>query len=171
MSYRTTPNFKQIISSHNAKIMKGGNFDPPCNCQKKDSCPLNGKCRVKNLIYQATITTHQNPPQTETYVGMTSTEFKDRHRNHKKSFNHYTYKAETTLSQHIWRLKSKNIEFDEEWKILDRARPLSPVTGVCSLCTLEKFYIISYPEEATLNKNEEIYKPCIHRKLFLLDKT
>ena len=38
MSYRTTPNFKQIISSHNAKIMKGENSDPPCNCQKKDQC-------------------------------------------------------------------------------------------------------------------------------------
>ena len=102
---------------------------------------------------------------------MTSTEFKDRYRSHKKSFNNYTYKAETTLSQHIWKLKSQNIDFDEKWKILDRARPFSPVTGVCPLCTLEKFYIISFPEEATLNKNDEIFKPCLHRRPLLLDKT
>ena len=26
----------------------------PCNCRKKDECPLDGKCRAENLIYQAT---------------------------------------------------------------------------------------------------------------------
>ena len=75
ISYRNTPNIKKIISSHNTKLLKSENSEPPCNCQK-NPCPLPGQCRAKNVIYQATVTTQQNPPQTETYVGMTSRELK-----------------------------------------------------------------------------------------------
>ena len=171
MSYRTTPNIKKLISAHNAKIIKEKSPDPPCNCQRKPTCPLDGKCRKNNVVYQATVTTKQESPRVETYIGMTSTEFKDRYRNHKKSFKNFTYKSETTLSQFIWKLKSENVDYDIEWKVLDRAKPFSPVTGVCALCTLEKFYIISRPELGTLNKNEEIFKTCIHKQHLLLDKT
>ena len=122
-------------------------------------------------MYQATVIPTQNPAETETYTGMTSTEFKDRYRNHTKSFNNLRYSNETTLSLHIWSLKNMNIDFDIQWKVIDRAKPFSPVTGVCNLCTLEKYYIIFKPEGATLNKNEEIYKPCIHRRPLLLDNT
>ena len=34
MSYRTVPNFKKLISSHNTKLLKGDVEDPPWNCQK-----------------------------------------------------------------------------------------------------------------------------------------
>ena len=102
---------------------------------------------------------------------MTSNEFKDRYRNHTKSFRHLTYSQETTLSLHIWSLKEKNIDYDIHWKIIDRARPFNPVTGVCALCTLEKYYIIFEPGGATLNKNEEIYKACLHKTPLLLDNT
>ena len=172
MSYRTTPNFKKIINSHNATTLKPEAFVPPCNCRKKELCPLNPiKCRTRNVVYQATVIPTQNPAETETYTGMTSTEFKDRYRNHTKSFNNLRYSNETTLSLHIWSLKNMNIDFDIQWKVIDRAKPFSPVTGVCNLCTLEKYYIIFKPEGATLNKNEEIYKPCIHRRPLLLDNT
>ena len=171
MSYRTTPNFKKIINSHNAAKLNPDVFVPPCNCRQKELCPLNGQCRERNVVYQATVIPTQNPAETETYTGMTSTEFKDRFRNHNKSFNHLRYKSETTLSLHIWSLKNMNIDFDIHWKVIDRAKPFSPVTGVCNLCTLEKYYIIFKPEGATVNRNEEIYKPCIHRKALLLDNT
>ena len=40
-----------------------------------------------------------------------------------------------------------------------------------ALCTAEKYHIIFNPENATLNKNDEFFKPCIHKKFMLLDKT
>ena len=144
---------------------------PPCNCRQKDTCPINGQCRVNNLIYQATITTQQDPPVIQKYIGMTSTQFKDRLANHRKSFKTEKYKTETTLSQYIWTLKQENTSFDLKWKIMDRAKPFSPVTGVCALCTLEKYYIICHPDQATLNKNEEIFNSCRHKTHLLLDKT
>jgi len=41
--------------------------------------PLEGQRSVKEVVYQATITTAEN---TEMYVGLTATEFKTRWRNH-----------------------------------------------------------------------------------------
>ena len=122
-------------------------------------------------MYQATVTTHQNPPQVETYTGMTATQFKDRYKNHQQTFDKEAKKSQTTLSQHIWELKNQNIAFYMTWKIIGRAKPFSPVTGVCNLCTLEKYFILTSESGATLNRNYEIYKPCIHRTHLLLDKT
>ena len=67
LSYRTTPNMKKIISSHNAKILRKSEITPPektCNCRQKDSCPVEGKCLTDNIIYQANhshINTHYPP--------------------------------------------------------------------------------------------------------------
>ncbi len=41
----------------------------------------------------------------KTYIGMTATTFKDRYRNHKKSFDDIKYENETELSKHVWKLK------------------------------------------------------------------
>ena len=81
------------------------------------------------------------------------------------------FKTETTLSQYIWKLKNEKKEFDIKWKIVARAKPFTPVSGICALCTLEKFYIITKPNLATLNRNEEIYNSCRHKTGLLLDKT
>ena len=224
VSYRTTPNMKKIISSHNSKVIRK-NENPlqekSCNCRDKESCPLEGKCLTDNIIYQATVTpippnqsqtqsdTHstqsdspptetdtpptqgaspptqsdtpltqsdtqpsQNqPPQIHTYVGLTSNTFKIRIGNHKKSFNHRRYGKETTLSRNIWGLKDQGWDYKISWKILERAQPFSPITGVCALCTLEKWYILFKPELATMNKRDEINNHCFHRVPVLLDNT
>ena len=57
-------------------------------------CPLKGECLVKEVVYQATITTAEN---TEIYVGLTATEFKTRWRNHQMSFKHESKKNDTEL--------------------------------------------------------------------------
>ena len=108
----------------------------PATVEEKKLCPLSGQCREKNVVYQATVIPTQTPEDSKTYTGMTSTEFKDRFRNHNKSFNHLRYSKETTLSLHVWSLKNLNIDYDIQWKVIDRAKPFSPVTGVCNLCTL-----------------------------------
>ena len=106
-----------------------------------------------------------------TFVYITSTTFKQRLANHKKSFNHNTYRKETTLSEHIWGLKENGVEYEVKWKIIDRARPFSPVTGICAICTLEKYYILFKPESATINKRDELNSSCRHKTPMLLDKT
>ena len=90
---------------------------------------MDGKCRAENVIYQATVTTEQLPPVVDTYIGMT-TLFKDRLRGHTSSFENEKFKNQTTLSQHIWSLKERSIEFKISWKIIGRAKSFNPVTGV-----------------------------------------
>ena len=41
----------------------------------------------------------------KTYIGMTATTFKDRYRNHKKSFEVIKHDNDTELSKHVWKLK------------------------------------------------------------------
>ena len=183
MSYRCTENMSKIISSHNSKVINSENQarEKPCNCRKKDQCPLGGQCQADNIIYQATVTPTPDPPlgdppvsiqaETQTYIGLCSTKFKDRYANHNKSFKWEKYSTETVLSQYIWDLKKKNIDYQIAWKIIDRGQQFSPVSGVCSLCTSEKYYIIFKPEIASLNKREEIFGHCLHKKPKLLDKT
>ena len=169
MSYRTVPNMKNIISGHNNKLLKGAVEDPPCNCQKNRTCPMPGECLKENVVYQATVT--PSVGDQETYIGMTSTPFKERLANHDKSFNHFKYSTETALSKFIWKLKEKNIDYSISWRIVDRATIYNPLTRVCKLCTLEKFYILYRPDLASLNQHDEIYKPCPHRFALLLENT
>ena len=117
------------------------------------------------------MTTTSDPSKTESYVGLCSTTFKDRYRNHTNSFKHQKKSNATMLSNHIWDLKNKNIDFQVTWKILDRAKPFSPVTQICNLCTKEKYFIIFEPDEASLNKKEELYNHCLHKSSQLLEKT
>ena len=168
MSYRTTPNFKKIISAHNSKILNEITPDPPCNCTNKDTCPLDGNCRASNIVYQATLTTEQDPPSVETYVGLTATTFKERHSNHKTSFKNKNYSNSTTLSAKVWELKNEKIPYNIKWKIFGRAQPFSPISGICNLCTLEKLTIITKPQESTLNRREEIFGACKHKEKVLL---
>ena len=172
VSYRTTPNLAQTISAHNTKILKKFEDKPvarQCSCPQNKLCPLDGKCLSENIVYQATV--KQSDGQTNTYIGLTSPDFKKRLGNHNKSFRHKRYSHDTTLSTHLWNLKEKNINYDLEWKIMARANPFSPVSGVCQLCTREKFLIIFKPEQATLNSRNEINTPCLHKQNQLLAKT
>ena len=75
------------------------------------------------------------------------------------------------LSQHIWKLKRQKIDYDITWKILDRAKPFSPVSEICNLCTSEKYHIIFKPELATINKKEELNSYCLHKFPVLLENT
>ena len=102
------------------------------------------------------------------YVGLTATNFKARWRNHQTSFNNEKSKNSTELSKYIWALKSKNERYTIGWKILERAKPYTNLTGKCQLCTTEKHFIITKPELATLNKRNELVSACRHRRKFIL---
>ena len=58
----------------------------------------------------------------------------------------HTFFSETSFSSRIGFIffpekpkKAYNLDYDLEWKVLDRAKPFSNKTGMCALCTLEKF--------------------------------
>ena len=108
LSYSCSPNIKQVIDVHNKTILSQNMPPPqqtptkPCNCRVPDKCPLKGQCLVKEVVYQATITTAES---TETYVGLTATEFKTRWRNHQMSFKNESKKNDTELSKHLMAAK------------------------------------------------------------------
>ena len=134
----------------------------PCNCKVPDKCPLKGQCLVKEVVYQATITTAES---TETYVGLTATEFKTRWRNHQMSFKSESKKNDTELSKHLWQLKDQKKDFAISWKILAKANSYSNLTKRCNLCSTEKFYILYKPNMATLNKRNELVSTCRHKQI------
>ena len=173
VSYKTTPNVKQLISSHNSTILKQNmkQEDPTitknCNCRKNsDPCPLEKKCMEECVVYQATVTETKTDKK-HTYIGLTADTFKERHRNHKKSFNLKKYSKETELSKFIWVLKTNKIEYSIKWKILEKAKPFSPVSKTCRLCIREKYYLIFKPELCTLNERNELGSHCRHKKRLL----
>ena len=130
--------------------------------------PLQGKSLVDNLVYQATVKTDIT---VNTYIGLSSPTFKLRIGNHKKDFKNPKYRHSTTLSSFIWDLKDKAAVFELDWKIIGRAQPFSPISGICNLCTLEKYHRLFTPELARISKREEIYNFCLHKLPVLLDKT
>ena len=107
LSYSCMRNVKTIISSHNkAQISKSSNqsekIDDNCNCRDKNSCPLEGNCNTRNIVYQAEVVTSKTK---ETYIGLCDITFKERYRNYTCSFRHEWYKNVTELSKYIWSLK------------------------------------------------------------------
>ena len=173
VSYRTTPNMAKIISGHNSKLTTQPETGPEqsCNCGNQDTCPMEGHCLKRNVIYQATVTANQPQATPETYVGLTAQTFKKRYDGHTNSFRHEQYSKETKLSIHIWKLKRQNLDYNLTWKVVSRAKPFSPTTGLCALCTEEKFFILYKSELASLNKRNEIKTHCRHKQMVLLDKT
>ena len=116
----------------------------------------------KSIIYSCKVTRLDNFTF-ETYTGLTKNTFKSRWDGHNFDFRHENSKKHTTLSKYIWYLKNNNIQYQLEWKILDKAKSFNPVTGVCRLCLLEKYYIMYNAKDATLNLKDELYQPCVHK--------
>ena len=120
---------------------------------------------TKNLIYQTTVN-EQN--STETYVGLTGNTLKKRWTAHKSTFRKENRRTSTTLSQHIWKLKDEGKEYSLSWKIIGRAKPFNPTSGLCQLCTKEKYHILYEPHLGTLNSRNEVASGCRHRQSQLL---
>ena len=113
-------------------------FTRTCNCPKTKTCPLQGKCLLDNVVYQARVKSDNSE---ETYIGLASTTFKSRLGNHHKAMKNSKYRHDTTLSLHIWDLKDKGEDYEINWKFIGRAQTFSPISGICNLCTLEKYVV------------------------------
>ena len=135
----------QIITSHNKTVLSKEKSEAektrPCNCRNKISCPLQGKCPEKGIIYQATIKQSKTGKQ-DTYVRVTEFEFKTRYNQHISRFK-LEYRLSTkTLSEHNWNLKKSKIDHKIKWEILDKALPNSASTGRCNICIAERINIL-----------------------------
>ena len=104
VSYSCLPNVKQTISNNNPRLlqvhrMKESTQDSKlCNWQQKNSCPLDGKCLTKCVVYKATVTETTSNNQ-EMHIGLTENEIQF-------AFISYFFKLEhkrtsTTLSKHV----------------------------------------------------------------------
>lgn len=166
VSYACMPNIATTISSHNQKVLSGAEERQRlCNCRDKSRCPLSGNCQQQSIIYQATVVTDSRQ---ETYIGLTEQTFKTRYNNHTSSFNNVKYKNATELSKYVWELKTKNVSYKLQWKILFRSPAYKPPSKTCHLCLTEKYCIICRPEWCTLNSRNELASSCRHRNKFLL---
>ena len=142
ISYSCMNNIKVIIQKHNKKTLNN-NFNkdknktdntPTCNCRSKNSCPLNNKCLIKNVIYKATITSNN---EIKDYIGSTGNTFKSRWYNHNHSFNNFK-ENDTELAKYIWSLKNNNINYNIKWNIIHHIGEVRKIHSICSTCSLEK---------------------------------
>ena len=105
----------------------------------------------------------------ETYIGLTENEFKTRFNLHKSSFKLEHKRTSTTLSEHVWKLKNKNINFNIRWEIVKKVKPFAANEKMYKLCLQIKLSILR--SAPSLNKRSKIFGHCIHRKKFLLSNT
>ena len=130
ISYSRRLSVKTIIEGNNKKLLnKDAEIEKKCNCPSSTTCPLDGECLTKDIMYQAVVTCRN-----------TATSFKSRYANHKASFKTESKRNATELSKHIWHLKDNNLDHAIKWNILCRAPHFSNTTKRCNLCTAEKFF-------------------------------
>ena len=101
---------------------------------------------------------------------MSSTTFKERFRNHKKSIANPLYATNTELSKYVWSLKEKNKEYNIKWDIVKQVPSYKPGGKQCSLCSNVKLYILKAEKGSILNKRSELFSRCIHQRRFLAGK-
>ena len=169
VSYCTTRNLKSHIGSHNRRILQNRTEDQErkCNCRNSSSCPLQGKCLEKCIIYQADVTDSNN--NTKTYIGQTMRSFKKRLAEHKTSFNNQVSgHTKSELAAHIWKLKKEGINHSINWSIKRRGFAYKNGAKHCDLCAWEKLSIALANPETILNSRTEILAKCRLKKRYTL---
>jgi predicted GIY-YIG superfamily endonuclease len=171
VSYSTMPNIGSLIQSHNKKVLGEGNFPKlkDCMCQQKGNCPLNDTCRTANIIYKAVVTLDADKSE-HAYIGLTAQEFKTRFHQHTHQIEHREAKG-TSLSEFIWKQKDQDKVFNLKWSIESFAKPYCQNTKKCQLCLVECVKIIEARKsnaQLSLNKKNEIFGKCRHRRKVLL---
>ncbi|MEC8568739.1 MAG: hypothetical protein VXY56_10740, partial [Pseudomonadota bacterium] len=160
-------NLDAVIKSHDRAILKNEE-DATATCNCAGECVLRDQkysCRTKGVVYKATVISEQ---ARKSYIGLASTTFKQRYANHKSSFKLANKRNATALSQYVWELKDKNIDFEISWEILKRIRPKKSGERKCMLCVSEATMILFANDECLLNKRREIVATCRHERDLLL---
>ena len=133
-----------------------------CNCVRDNPCPLGGVCNKKNMVYKAKVTNISTQIK-YTYYGQTSTTFKERLSTHKYSFNHAVAKNQTELRKLLWKFKSREEQFNLEWKLVKFETAYKPGSKYYKLCISEINHILFFNDSVLTNKREEFLNKCRHR--------
>ena len=131
------------------------------------TCPVQGRCLTDCVVYKATLTETVSR-KSETYTGMTGNTFMDRWYGHSADMRNPGGRSKTKLSTHIWDLKDMQTDFEVEWDFLERANSFNPISKKCPLCLKEKYRIMYNRNNSSLNKHQEVFNTCRHRKQKLL---
>ena len=187
LGYSNMPNLMRKVSHHNSMVSREArliqniaNNQVPlqeqvldCNCDPvrlEEECPLDGRCRAEvDVVYSAKVT-RLDDNTSETYGGMHKGPFKGRWYGHRSNIKNRGERNKTKLAAHIWNLKDERppARYNIKWRIIDKGKPVNPVTGVCRLCLKEKYHILYNREDCSLNTRDELFGHCPHKKEHLL---
>ena len=144
-SFTCLTNFISITKSHNNKILseEKAQDQPKCNCRQKDTCPLEGHCLDKELIYRC-ILKENTTSDGVNYNGLTENTFKDRFYKHCNSFKYESKENSTELSKHFREMKRKGLKKPiMHWSVIDHAQPYQNGSKRYNLCLTEKYHILT----------------------------
>ena len=91
-------NVSQIIKKHNKRVTKI-NERPitPCNCRDKNNCPMNGNCRVENVVYKCVVSATEKSKE-HVYIGVAEGDCKQRYYNYTMSFRNQKRKNDNPFN-------------------------------------------------------------------------
>jgi hypothetical protein len=88
---------------------------------------------------------------------------------HRATLKSRNTEGQTTLSNYVWEERDKQMDPKVSWNFFEKNVPDSnPVSGLCKLCTREKFQIVLNPGVAWLNHRTEMFAYCRHKPLYLI---
>ena len=96
-------------------------------------------------------------------IGLTENEFKTRFNLHKSYFKLEHKRTSTTPSEHVWKLKNKNINFNIKWEVVKKVKPFAPSDKVRKLCLQEKLSMLR--SAPSLNKRSGAFALTSHCQL------
>ena len=120
-----------------------------CNCARDKTCPLNGKCLEKGIVYKARVKSTEEGEKE--YNGLTAIPFKDRLKVHTYLFRHKNTKTPTELTRYIWKLDNENKNWSITWELVGYGKTFEPGDKFCQLCNREKTEIIMVDREKAIN--------------------
>ena len=161
---------KAIINGHNKKVLSDERRqnERACNCRNPELCPVNGECLTSEVMYEATVNSDLPRYEPRIYKGITERIFKERNREHKKTFNNLGKKNDSMLSEEVWRIKELGGTPQVTWKILQKSKTYNPQARRCALCLTEKLAIAEHEGKDILNKRSEIVAKCRHQLKYQL---
>lgn len=119
-SLSKTPNVQNetIVSLskfYGINIKPGMNFF--CKYRNSEDCPIVGKCRASNVIYQANIYPKQNKSNNNIYIRVWTGKWKQSLYNNRHPFSNPKWKFQTALLK-ISELREKDLYSQIDWKTI-----------------------------------------------------
>ena len=142
-------NVSQIIKQNNKNVSnKKEKQTNPCNCRNKSGFPLNGDCKVQNVIYTCTVSATQTFKQ-RVYFGIAEGNGKQQLCYRRQSFKDKKHKNNTALSSYLWDLKENHNQISKlTWTIVRLAPGYLNISRKYLLWLHEKLLILTYHNPA-----------------------